>query len=92
MENTQKPNCSKCEFMFKNNQWAKIKTKKGMTQPGKRYCQHPAVKNKVISYRALGKYTYPIWCPLNTYKGTCIECGTLIREDDGDYCNKHRGK
>lgn len=85
----KKPSCSDCEYYFFNDKWCKVKTKKGMTNPGKSYCQHPKMKNRVISLRAVGIYGYPTWCPFADRR-TCLECGTSIRIEEGEYCKKHR--
>lgn len=79
--------CDKCEYCEKNNSLVNIRIPKGMLKPLKKYCLHG--KMRELSHKALGIYGYPVWCPLNKAK-TCIECGTLIREVEGEYCKKHR--
>lgn len=59
-----------------------------MMKPHKQYCTNGCFKE--LTHGALKGYTYPAWCPLNESKKTCIECGTLIREEEGDYCRAHR--
>lgn len=82
------PNCRKCQYHEENRGIIAVRTKKGMLQPGKEYCQHLKVKNKSISARSKGAYEYPTWCPLSPGK-TCIICGTLIHVEEGEYCKKH---
>ena len=76
--------CSKCEFMEKNKSPVKVKVKGMLLKPGKMYCNYGKIKE--ISTKALGSYAYPVWCPLNKYKGTCLYCGTQVREEEGEVC------
>lgn len=83
------PNCENCSSLARNENAIRIRTKKGFLEPGKRYCM-AAGKPKVITPQSTGNYGYPVWCPLNTYMGTCIQCGTRIREEEGEYCKDCR--
>lgn len=80
-------NCSNCNFCIRNNSTIAIRTKKGMIQPLKEYCQHQDIKNKLISHRAKGKFNYPLWCPLGEFC-SCDQCGTKIRNEEGSFCKK----
>lgn len=77
--------CYICEHRQSNKKMIPVRTKKGMMQPLREYCQHPSIKHKEISSRAKGKYGQPIWCPIGAFK-TCMICGTKIRAEEGDYC------
>jgi hypothetical protein len=66
-----------------------VRTKKGMMQPGKEYCEHFDIKHKVISRRAKGSFSYPLWCPIGNFS-TCDQCGTKIRIEEGCYCKRCR--
>jgi hypothetical protein len=79
--------CLRCEYCVTNDSFTPVRTPKGMLQPGKCYCEHKAIKHKVVSYRALGKYGFPIWCPL-AEKKSCEICGTIIRACEGNRCEK----
>ena len=81
-------NCQVCEFKITNQSSTPLRISKGMLQPMKSYC----IKNKMkeIKLKDISNYNYPVWCPLNEYKGTCMECGALIRQEQGDYCDKHK--
>lgn len=83
------PNCAKCSYYVKNSSIIDKRSAKGVLKGGKEYCQHPDVKQKVISLRAKGKYDYPFWCPLSEAR-TCILCGTRIHQEEGDYCKNCR--
>lgn len=76
--------CSNCEYMKQNKSSIDIKGKDCIMKSGKRYCTYG--KTKEITRKALGNYSYPVWCPLNTYKGTCLYCGTMVREEEGEVC------
>lgn len=82
--------CSNCEYLEENNCNIDIKVKGHFLRPGKRYCSHGKIRE--ISRKSLGKYLYPVWCPLNTYKGTCLYCGTRIREEEGEICAECKKK
>ena len=90
MEN-KNPCCSTCEHYIQNNSWIDKRTKKGMLKAGKEYCEHPVVRHKIISRRALGGYNYPVWCPLAELT-TCLYCGIWIRAEEGDTCKDCRKK
>lgn len=80
--------CKDCEFMMENKKSINIRTKRGMMKPNKQYCTNGGFRE--LTYKALGKYGYPVWCPCCKSTKTCIECGALIREEEGDYCEKHK--
>lgn len=82
------PNCNTCSYFIENKSNTNVRISKGMMKPHKRYCIYK--KMKLLSADALGIYGYPIWCPLNKCQKTCMECGTRIRDEEGDYCKKHR--
>lgn len=84
------PCCDTCSYMIKNDGLTNVRYKKGMMKPLIRYCTNGCFKE--ITSRALDRYRYPIWCGLNTCQKTCMECGKRIREEEGDYCKKHRSK
>lgn len=82
--------CYNCSFSFYNGKSYKIATRKGMTQPHTRYCQHPDIKMQKLGKRALDSYGYPVWCRLLEGSCTCLYCGCTIRAEEGDTCKKHR--
>lgn len=82
-------NCDRCEFHIQNDGY----NRRGyniMMKPDKEYCVKG--KAKLITSRAKGDYGYPIWCPLNTCKKTCLYCGSLIREEQLDICDSCKKK
>ncbi len=79
-------NCKNCEYKVSNKDSTPLRISKGMLQPKKKYCIKGKIKE--IKSKELSIYDYPVWCPLNIYKGTCTECGVLIRKEQGDYCDK----
>gem|GEM_PF-5856186 len=79
-------NCNNCEFKMTNKLNIPLRISKGMLQPKKSYCIKGKLKE--IKLKDMSVYNYPIWCPLNLSKRTCLECGTLIRPEQGDYCDK----
>lgn len=82
------PRCEKCCHMAENENSNNVRHKKGMMKPNKRYCTNGRFKE--LTKRDLGSYGYPVWCPFNECSKTCLECGIQIREEEGDYCKKHR--
>lgn len=82
------PRCEECNFMAENRTGLNVRHKKGMMRPHKKYCTNGRFKE--LTRRTLSGYDYPVWCPLNECQKTCFVCGTLIREEEGDYCKKHR--
>lgn len=78
--------CKVCEFKVTNQSNTPLRISKGMLQPKKNYCIKG--KMKEIKLKDISVFNYPVWCPLNEYKGTCMGCGTLIRQEQGDYCDK----
>lgn len=81
-------NCSTCSYHIENRSYNNVRISKGMMRPHKRYCIYKKIK--LLSTNALGSYGYPVWCPLNKCQKTCMECGTRIRDEEGDYCKKHK--
>lgn len=81
------PRCINCKYRVRNSNLIPVRTKKGMMQPLKEYCQHPNVKHRIISFRATDTFGYPVWCPL-AEATTCIVCGKVIRMEEGCYCKK----
>lgn len=80
--------CQTCIHKAENTGDTNKRHAKGMMKPKKKYCSNGCFKE--LTFSALKGYSYPVWCPLNTCKKTCIECGTRIREEEGDYCQKHK--
>lgn len=84
------PKCQECTYKEENRKTINVRHKKGMMKPGKKYCTNGIFKE--LTSKSLGGYDYPIWCPYNQCKNTCVECGTQIRQEEGEYCAKHRKK
>lgn len=78
--------CLICENKRINNKTVRIRTAQGFMEPGQKYCLYNG-KLKKIASKDIRAFPYPVWCPLNTCKNTCIQCGTRIREEEGEYCN-----
>ena len=85
------PNCDSCDGRIDNSNTTRMRISKGMLEPRSSYCGD-CKKIKLITPSSKGTYGYPIWCPRNAYNGTCIECGTRIRIEEGEYCRTCRNK
>lgn len=82
--------CNRCDFHIKNDG----NNRRGyniMMKPDKEYCIKGS-KARLITSRAKGDYGYPIWCPFNGCKKTCLFCGRLIREEQLDICDSCKKK
>ena len=82
--------CSRCDFHIKND-GNNRRMYNIMMKPDKEYCikEHKA---RLITAKAKGNYDYPIWCPFNDCKKTCLFCGSLIREEQLDICDSCKKK
>ena len=83
-------NCYSCQYMHQISGPTPMRSKYRMLQPRKMYCG--CLKDKEITRRSLGRYTYPVWCPFNECKETCIYCGTMVRAEEDCLCNSCRKK
>ena len=80
--------CDTCTYMEENRTGKRVRSKKGMLKPLCKYCTNGRLRE--LKKRALGGVGYPVWCPLNECRHTCVVCGTRIREEEGEYCQEHR--
>lgn len=85
------PECSKCDGCITNTENHRVRISRGMLEPRSSYCGD-CKKIRKITTSGKDIYGYPVWCPRNMYKGTCIECGTRIREEEGEYCRSCKRK